>query len=169
MPVLSTNGVSKRYRIRQVEYTDKTPSGKIVQKTRYEVCKLTWTGWKVASMPAISFIAGDIKNGKFITYLRVLHTILPIRCEYDDYLSAYQALIFLGYRHKWKGYTVCKVVNFTSPNSDDPGMSEYWYILEGGRVCKDYTDRMLSDNEPDVLNFIQGLRFKSEVIKRKWL
>lgn len=168
-------GVKKRFRVREVIRT--TIDGKGTHEvTQYEVCRRNLFGWKVAQIPYMHFDSRRYTDDKFHPFLVVECTILPKTCRYDDYAEAYEALVYLGYRHRYKGYTVCKAV-YVEGKENPNGQTtthEYWYVEEAKTVIDSDTRGLfyeyeLHDNEPAALNYVDRKTFKSRTTSKKWL
>ena len=104
----------------------------------------------------------------------VNHTILPYTCSYYTYAEAYEALIYLGYRHKYKGYTICKAVYVDGKDKPNSTTHEYWYVDEAKDIVTDAVHRIfyeyeLYDNMSDALNYVDKKTFKPSTKSKKWL
>lgn len=171
--MFSICGVKKRFRVREVVKTVIDDKG-VHEVTMYEVCKLGLFGWKVAQVPYMHFEDQKVSDDKFKHYLIVKHTILPCTCSYYTYAEAYEALIYLGYRHKYKGYTICKAVYVDGKNTLNSTTHEYWYVEEAKNIINDaehgiFYEYELYDNMPDALNYVDKKTFKPCTKSKKWL
>lgn len=172
--MLSIYEVEKRYRIREVVRTTIDDKG-THKVTQYEVCKRRLFGWKVTQIPYMHIDNRKYTDNKVHPVLVVECTILPKVCRYENYAKAYEAFVYLGYRERYKGYTVCKAVYVESMKGQTQTTThEYWYVEESKTVIDNVEHRTVYEYELykniyDAYNYVDRKTFRSTTTSKKWL